>query len=168
MRRCTACINAIMSSVLMVVATTGLHVHAAAELLPPVPVQGAPPAAPQPAPARPSLNFTHVITADNTIKTCYRNPVLTRTATGALLCFIEERFRGVDWTPNNKGDHACPDNYEGGPGGHNLGVMRSTDLGRTWSPITRLAGNLSNLAAADATDYTNNAIIPGALCGSPA
>eukprot|EP01045_Picozoa_sp_COSAG04_P022440 COSAG04_NODE_2537_length_3962_cov_10.154025_2_plen_99_part_00 len=37
------------------------------------------------------LSFTQVIAADDTLRACYRNPVLTRTARGTLLCFIEER-----------------------------------------------------------------------------
>jgi len=105
-----------------------------------------------------------IFTANNTLKTCYRNPVLVRTAGGALLCFIEERYRGASWRPSgNSSDHTCPDNYgvHGHPsiGGHNLGFARSDDGGATWSAIVRLAGNLSNLVAKNGVDYTNNAIV---------
>jgi len=55
----------------------------------------------------PSLTFTDVIVADDTIRACYRNPVLTLTPAGTLLCFIEERSRGPAWHPNEKGDHSC-------------------------------------------------------------
>ena len=106
------------------------------------------------------LTFTTVIAADDTLRACYRNPVLTRTARGTLLCFIEERSRGPRWHPNHAGDHSCSDNYVGGVGGHNLGVMRSSDDGASWSPILRLAGNVSNLMAKGGVDFTNNAVIP--------
>ena len=106
------------------------------------------------------LSFTQVIAADDTLRACYRNPVLTRTARGTLLCFIEERSRGPRWHPNHDGDHSCSDNYVGGVGGHNLGVMRSSDDGASWSPILRLAGNVTNLMAKGGVDFTNNAVIP--------
>ena len=61
----------------------------------------------QPPPVVPSLTFTDVIVADDTIRACYRNPVLTLTPAGTLLCFIEERSRGPAWHPNEKGDHSC-------------------------------------------------------------
>jgi hypothetical protein len=83
-------------------------------------------------PLRPALNFSVVVTADDAIGSCYRNPVLVQTHTGALLCFIEERSRGQGWKPGS-GSHACPDNYGVGAaarGGHNLGYFRSTDLGK--------------------------------------
>ena len=48
----------------------------------------------------------------------------------------------------------------GGVGGHNLGVMRSSDDGASWSPILRLAGNVTNLMAKGGVDFTNNAVIP--------
>eukprot|EP01045_Picozoa_sp_COSAG04_P046450 COSAG04_NODE_16826_length_487_cov_4.152062_1_plen_75_part_01 len=51
------------------------------------------------------LTFTTVIAANDTLRACYRNPVLTRTARGTLLCFIEERSRGPRWHPNHDGDH---------------------------------------------------------------
>lgn len=102
-----------------------------------------------------------IFVANDTIKSCYRNPVLLQTPNNSLLCFIEERYRGEHWKPSNiSGDHSCSDNYGFGPseqGGHNLGFSRSDDGGVTWSPITRLAGNLSNLAAHGAVDFTNNA-----------
>eukprot|EP00729_Bicosta_minor_P022742 gene22742-28428_t len=92
-----------------------------------------PPSPPLPPPNRPTLHFTHVITANDQIGSCYRNPVLTLLDDNTtLLCFIEERSRGVHWKPGETGDHACPDNYEGHAGGHNLGFMKSTDLGATW------------------------------------
>ena len=94
---------------------------------------------------------TIIFAANNTLKSCYRNPVLLVTPNNSLLCFIEERYRGAHWTPSNTtGDHSCSDNYGFGPseqGGHNLGFARSEDGGLTWSPLVRLAGNLSNLAA---------------------
>ena len=100
-----------------------------------------------------------VFRANNTLKTCYRNPVLLRAPNGDLLCFVEERYRGAAWTPSNtSGDHSCPDNYLGEKGGHNLGFARSADNGATWSPITRLAGDLDNLRNGP-TDYTNNAAV---------
>lgn len=106
-------------------------------------------------------NSSIVFTANDTIKSCYRNPVLIATG-GDLLCFIEERYRGSAWDPASS-SHACTDNYGTAshpePGGHNLGFSRSSDGGRTWSPIVRLAGNLSNLHAVGGTDYTNNAAL---------
>jgi hypothetical protein len=132
---------------------------------PPAPKPSPPPPKPlpwppQPPPAVPKLSFVDVIVANDTIRSCYRNPVLVETTTGDLLCFIEERSRGPDWHPNHNGDHSCGDNYKGGAGGHNLGYMRSSNMGKSWSPIVRVAGNLSNLMAVGATDFTNNALIP--------
>ena len=106
---------------------------AEADPAPPQPSPPMPPLSPAGAPPlRPALNFTTVVTADDAIKSCYRNPVLIQTASGALLCFIEERSRGQSWQPGS-GSHACPDNYGVGAaatGGHNLGYFRSTDLGQ--------------------------------------
>jgi hypothetical protein len=118
---------------------------------------------PLPPPTRPNLTFTHVITANDAIRSCYRNPVLTLlNDQKTLLCFVEERSRGADWKPGTA-DHSCPDNYnhDGNTvvGGHNLGYMTSTDYGATWSGIRRLAGNISNLMATDGVDYTNNAVL---------
>ena len=101
-----------------------------APLMPPPPMPPPPPAGAPP--LRPALNFSIVVTADDAIESCYRNPVLIQTRTGALLCFIEERSRGQGWKPGS-GSHACPDNYGVGAaarGGHNLGYFRSTDLGK--------------------------------------
>ena len=95
-----------------------------------------------------------IFTANDTLKSCYRNPVLVTLSSGDLLCFIEERFRGASWTPNERGDHSCSDNG----GGHNLGFSRSVDQGRTWSPIIRLAGNITNLKQGG-VDFTNNAAV---------
>jgi hypothetical protein len=60
----------------------------------PTPPPPAPSPPPQPPPAVPQLRFTDVIVANDTIRSCYRNPVMTLTASGDLLCFIEERSRG--------------------------------------------------------------------------
>ena len=127
---------------------------------PPSPPRPKPPWPPQPPPAIPSLGFVDIIVANDTIRSCYRNPVMVLTATGDLLCFIEERSRGPSWHPNHNGDHSCGDNYKGGIGGHNLGYMRSTDSGESWGSIVRVAGNLSNLMAHGGVDFTNNALIP--------
>jgi hypothetical protein len=116
---------------------------------------------PSPVPTPPS---TIIFKANDTIKSCYRNPVIIQTSTGDLLCFIEERYRGDEWTPTS-GSHSCPDNYGSWApkGGHNLGFSRSTDGGKTWAPIVRLAGNLTNLRGKDGVDFTNNAVVKVAM-----
>eukprot|EP01052_Picozoa_sp_SAG31_P041607 SAG31_NODE_6354_length_2047_cov_2.109343_1_plen_231_part_10 len=109
---------------------------------PPTPSPSPLPWPPQPPPTTPDLHFVDIIVANDTIGSCYRNPVMVLTSSGDLLCFIEERSRGRNWRPNSDGDHRCGDNYMDGFGGHNLGFMRSTDLGASWSGIRRIAGNL--------------------------
>eukprot|EP00937_MAST-01D_sp_MAST-1D-sp2_P005186 g5186.t1 len=114
-----------------------------------------------------SYPTTVVFRANDTIKSCYRNPVLLAAPNGDLLCFIEERYRGSAWRPSNSsGDHSCPDNYgipkHPSEGGHNLGFARSSDGGRTWSAIVRLAGDLTNLRQGP-VDYTNNAAVLATL-----
>ena len=99
-----------------------------------------------------------IFAANDTIKSCYRNPALLQTASGDLLCFIEERYRGSSWNPQSD-SHSCADNYHDGIGGHNLGFARSTDGGKSWAPIVRLAGNLTNLGALGGVDWTNNAVL---------
>eukprot|EP01052_Picozoa_sp_SAG31_P005500 SAG31_NODE_243_length_19342_cov_12.906459_3_plen_114_part_00 len=61
--------------------------------------------------SRVQYNFSVVVTANDSIKSCYRNPVLVQTRSGSLLCFVEERSRGYDWTPSS-GSHSCSDNCE--------------------------------------------------------
>ena len=61
--------------------------------------------------------------------------------------------------PSQSDSHSCADNYKDGKGGHNLGFARSIDGGKSWAPIVRLAGNLTNLGAVGGIDWTNNAVL---------
>lgn len=81
--------------------------------------------------AAPPLDFTVVYRANESVaNTCYRIPTLTHSR-GVLLAFCEERF----------GWQTCGDNGVG----HNLVLKRSMDGGRSWSNLSRVVGDASNL-----------------------